>query len=167
MKIRFGTDGWRAVMGREFTFANLRRVVQAVCEVHIAEGARRAVIGYDNRFLARRFADETAAVVMGNGLKAIMAEHPTPVVMLSALTGPQTDATIKALEMGAVDCFLKSSISNPAGKGEAETELINKVKVAASIPKEKLRAGAIARRGRRPEKKSFQGLPPKASYVLN
>ncbi len=77
MKIRFGTDGWRAVIGREFTFANLRRVVQAVCEVEREDGARHVAIGYDNRFLARRFAEETASVVLGNGLTAALAEHPT------------------------------------------------------------------------------------------
>ena len=42
-------------------------------------------------------------------LRHIMAECPTPVVMVSALTGEQTAATIEALELGAVDFFLKPS----------------------------------------------------------
>ncbi len=80
--IRFGTDGWRGVIGREFTFPNLRRVVQAVCDVMIPAGARRVVVGYDNRFLARRFAEEACAVLLGNGLSVLLGEraHTTPAV---------------------------------------------------------------------------------------
>jgi len=82
VNIHFGTDGWRGVIGREFTFANLRRVVQAVCEVMIPRGARSVVVGYDNRFLARRFAEEASAVLLGNDLSVLLGERPytTPAV---------------------------------------------------------------------------------------
>ncbi|TDI13478.1 MAG: phosphoglucomutase/phosphomannomutase family protein [Acidobacteria bacterium] len=82
MNIKFGTDGWRGVIGREFTFPNLRRVVQAVCDVMIPAGARHVVVGYDNRFLARRFAEESCAVLLGNGLSVLLGERPhtTPAV---------------------------------------------------------------------------------------
>lgn len=66
-------------------------------------------------------------------LKQIMMECPTPVVMLSALTGYGTDATIRALESGAVDFFLKPSVTNPAGIKESTAELIEKIKVAAGV----------------------------------
>jgi len=64
-------------------------------------------------------------------LRQIMQDCPTPIVMLSALTGSGTDVTIKALELGAVDFFLKPSITNPAGVNESTLELIQKIKVAA------------------------------------
>jgi len=60
-------------------------------------------------------------------LKQIMEECPTPVVMLSALTSENADITIKALEIGAVDFFLKPSAINPAG----DAQLAEKIKVAA------------------------------------
>lgn len=82
MKIHFGTDGWRGVIGRDFTFPNLRRVVQAVCDVMIEGGARSVVVGYDHRFLARRFAQEACRVLLGNGLSVILGDraHTTPAV---------------------------------------------------------------------------------------
>jgi two-component system chemotaxis response regulator CheB len=65
-------------------------------------------------------------------LEKIMAECPTPVVMLSALTSENASVTIKALELGAVDFFLKPSAIKPAGNGTGDDALITKVKTAAS-----------------------------------
>ncbi len=64
-------------------------------------------------------------------LERIMAECPTPVVMLSALTSENAEPTIKALELGAVDFYLKPSAIRPVGTGFEEDGLINKVKTAA------------------------------------
>lgn len=73
----------------------------------------------------------------------IMAECPTPVVMLSALTGEQTHATIEALELGAVDFFLKPSAISPAGSdGTGSSDLMAKVKMAATVPAIRLRPRA-------------------------
>lgn len=65
-------------------------------------------------------------------LERIMAECPTPVVMLSTLTGQGTKATIRALELGAVDFFLKASAVNPTGM-DGTTDLIAKLKIAARV----------------------------------
>jgi two-component system chemotaxis response regulator CheB len=65
-------------------------------------------------------------------LEKIMAECPTPVVMLSALTSENASITIKALELGAVDFFLKPSAIKPAGNGTGDDTLITKIKTAAS-----------------------------------
>jgi two-component system chemotaxis response regulator CheB len=65
-------------------------------------------------------------------LKRIMAERPTPVVMLSSLTGDDTETTLTALELGAVDFFLKPSLSNTTG-GDGERDLVETVKHAARI----------------------------------
>lgn len=84
--IRFGTDGWRAVIADTFTFANLRLVAQAVAESvqeeHTGSEPPEVVIGYDTRFLSDRFAIETARVMAGNGIVAWLAraDVPTPAV---------------------------------------------------------------------------------------
>ncbi len=65
-------------------------------------------------------------------LKQLMTERPTPVVMLSTLTGKGTDATIRALELGAVDFFLKASTTNPVGT-DGINELVTKIKTASRI----------------------------------
>ncbi|MGB9893907.1 MAG: hypothetical protein ACPLRA_05790, partial [Candidatus Saccharicenans sp.] len=57
--IRFGTSGWRAIMGEEFTFSNVRRVVQAIANYLWSVFSQREislVIGYDTRFLSEKFA---------------------------------------------------------------------------------------------------------------
>ena len=64
-------------------------------------------------------------------VKLIMADLPTPIVMLSALTGPGADVTMQALEFGAIDFFLKPSIASPAGTDAGIAELAEKIRVAA------------------------------------
>ena len=64
MTIKFGTDGWRAVISEDFTFANVRKVAQAIAEKTIEDAATRQpngkvgsppwiVVGYDTRFPQR------------------------------------------------------------------------------------------------------------------
>jgi phosphomannomutase len=93
--ILFGTDGWRAVIAHEFTFANLERVAQAYADFlnasQPAAQARRAgettpaphaVVGYDRRFLSEKFAARAAEVLAGNGIRVALFETdmPTPLV---------------------------------------------------------------------------------------
>ncbi len=72
-------------------------------------------------------------------LERIMAECPTPVIMLSALTGEQAPATMSALELGAVDFFLKPSVLSPAGLAEGSNDLAEMVKTASQVDVLKLR----------------------------
>jgi two-component system, chemotaxis family, protein-glutamate methylesterase/glutaminase len=65
-------------------------------------------------------------------LERIMAECPTPVVMLSALTSENAEPTIKALQLGAVDFYLKPSALKPLGGGLTDDGLVTKVKIAAA-----------------------------------
>lgn len=97
--IRFGTDGWRAVIAEEFTFANLERVAQAYAdylgqqklEALSRTDSDRAnshhtdslvIVGYDRRFLSEQFAGRVAEVLKGNGARiALFSEAvPTPLV---------------------------------------------------------------------------------------
>jgi phosphomannomutase len=85
--IKFGTDGWRAVIAQDFTFANLDRVAQATAAYwkrHPQPGTEpRAVVGYDRRFLSDQFARRTAEVLAGNGLKVTLTNCPTPTPAVS------------------------------------------------------------------------------------
>jgi len=80
--IKFGTDGWRGIISKDFTFENLRRVAKAHALSLIEEGKRRVVIGYDLRFLSEEYAREVAGVFSASGLEATLAESfaPTPAV---------------------------------------------------------------------------------------
>ena len=82
--IKFGTDGWRAVISDEFTFANVKKVAQAIAlyiHGHDLSG-RPIVIGYDARFLADKFAEAVAYVMENAGIDVLLCERdtPTPVV---------------------------------------------------------------------------------------
>lgn len=81
--IRFGTDGWRAIMCEDFIFENVRKVVQAIAEYVKTHGDQEKgiIIGYDARFFSDRFAKVAAEVMMGNGIKVFLPERdiPTPV----------------------------------------------------------------------------------------
>ena len=79
MPVKFGTDGWRAVISDTFTFHNLRLVTQAIADAVATEewmqssgenlrpDPRRMVIGFDTRFLSDRYATEAARVLAANG----------------------------------------------------------------------------------------------------
>ncbi len=63
--IKFGTDGWRAGIAEDYTFANVRIVAQAVAEFLKAENLaeRGIIVGYDTRFGSERFAAACAEVL--------------------------------------------------------------------------------------------------------
>lgn len=87
MSIKFGTDGWRAVIAEDFTFANVARVAQATAD-HWASNpipgtSKKIVIGYDRRFLSKEFAACAAEVFAGNGFTVILTPEPTPTPSVS------------------------------------------------------------------------------------
>ena len=87
--IRFGTDGWRALIARDYTFENVRICAAAVAAYLKDEGLseRGAVVGYDPRFGSPEFAAEAAAVIAASGIPTYLSEHvsPTPVVSYNIL----------------------------------------------------------------------------------
>jgi len=87
-RILFGTDGWRAIISREFTFENVRYVAAAAAEYFNRERKGKPVtLGYDRRFLSREYAHEVAGVVAAKGLKVILSSDvcPTPSLSLETL----------------------------------------------------------------------------------
>lgn len=87
-EIKFGTDGWRGVMAREFTYDNVRRVAQAVAEWMKGQPGPRppVVIGYDRRFGSDSFAAELAKVLAANQLRVTVSSEPLPTPAVTLLT---------------------------------------------------------------------------------
>ena len=83
--IQFGTGGWRAVIGEEFTRSHLELLSAALADKMIAEGAadRGIVIGYDRRFLSKEAMQWMAQVFAAKGIPArlINKSAPTPLAM--------------------------------------------------------------------------------------
>jgi len=69
MVIKFGTDGWRAVIAKDFTFENVSKVALAHAEVLRRRNLKRVFIGYDNRFLSENFAREVATIFYSEGFE--------------------------------------------------------------------------------------------------
>ena len=86
-QIKFGTDGWRAVIAEDFTFANVARVAQAAADywaAHPVAGTRRKmIVGYDRRFLSDAFARITAEVFAANDFAVVLTPVPTPTPAVS------------------------------------------------------------------------------------
>jgi phosphomannomutase len=85
--IRFGTDGWRAIIGEEFTFANVRRIADAAGRVFAEDApAGTVLVGYDTRFRADAFAAEAAAAIAAHGLRVRLSDRMLPTPALSWAT---------------------------------------------------------------------------------
>ncbi len=88
-EIRFGTDGWRAVIAEDYTFDNVRLVSQALARYLQSTGAAQGpvIVGYDTRFGSEDFADATAEVLAANGVHTIVTPEatPTPAVSLAVI----------------------------------------------------------------------------------
>lgn len=92
-QIKFGTDGWRAVIAEDFNFANVARVAQATADywksqVHSPQSEvfgceLKAIVGFDRRFFSDRFAKISAEILAGNGFQVILTPEPTPTPSVS------------------------------------------------------------------------------------
>ena len=84
-KIRFGTDGWRAVIAEDYTFNNVRRCAQGFSDYLISQGyqGERVVIGYDKRFHSENFAAACAEVLVANDLQVYLTQEATPTPVIS------------------------------------------------------------------------------------
>src|SRR5207302_7241596 len=80
--IRFGTDGWRAVVADDFTYENVRAVAQGVAW-HVANDERAMVVGHDSRYCAELFARDAARVLAANGRHVILLDQVTPTPAVS------------------------------------------------------------------------------------
>lgn len=87
--IKFGTDGWRAIIAEDFTFANVRAVALSAASFLKESGlaGRGMVVGYDTRFASDRFAEAVAEVVTAAGVPVALADRfcPTPAVSFNVL----------------------------------------------------------------------------------
>ncbi len=83
-KIKFGTDGWRAIIAKDYTVDNVKRVAQASAEWMKERNLTKVVIGHDARFGGRLFSETTACVFGYYGIKVFIAPEfvSTPMVSL-------------------------------------------------------------------------------------
>jgi len=95
--IKFGTDGWRAVIAEDFTFDNVRACTQGVAN-YLRQSKlieHGLVIGYDTRFASEDFASAAAEVIAGNEIKVHLCSQPAPTPVISyAVTATKSAGAI-------------------------------------------------------------------------
>ena len=86
--IKFGTDGWRAVVGKDFTAGNVEIVTKAIAK-YVFENFgiyKKILVGYDPRNMAKEFAKQCADSLAGFGFRVLLSNEviPTPVLAYNA-----------------------------------------------------------------------------------
>lgn len=86
-KIKFGTDGWRAIIAQEYTVDNVKRVAEGTAKWMTEQGYSKVVIGHDCRFAGQLFAETTTRVMGAYGIKVNLAKGfvSTPMVSLGVV----------------------------------------------------------------------------------
>lgn len=130
--IKFGTDGWRAVIAEDFTFENVKVVSQAIADYikKNYKGKKRVVVGYDRRFLSCEFAQTVGLILAANNIKVVLSNRdlPTPVVSLHCAHKKYTlGVMITASHNPAIFNGLKIKTSEGGSAGKDITMAVEKL----------------------------------------
>jgi alpha-D-glucose phosphate-specific phosphoglucomutase len=132
-KIKFGTDGWRAVIADDFTFENLKKVTQATADYATQDipkqdaDKRKVCVGYDTRFLSDKFARGVAEVLSANGIDVILSDRAVPTPALSfAVRKQKLDLGVMITASHNPPEFNGFKIKNSSG-GAADVSVTQKV----------------------------------------
>src|SRR5437879_5856041 len=96
-QIKFGTSGWRAVIGEEFTFANVRRTVTGIARYVRSQkpNGARILVGRDPRFLGEMLTPMAAGILAAHGIQALLITEPAPTPAIAhAIMGLKADGAI-------------------------------------------------------------------------
>ncbi len=98
-QIKFGTDGWRAIIAKDYTVDNVKRVAEATAKWLKKNNGSQVVVGHDCRFAGQLFAETTAQTLGKHGIKVRLAKSfvSTPMVSLGVVkTGSDLGVVITA-----------------------------------------------------------------------
>jgi phosphomannomutase len=124
-QIKFGTDGWRAIIADTYTFENVKILSQAVAD-YIGFG-KKVAVGYDTRFMSAKFAEASAIVLKSNGIEVVLSDRPTPTPALSfAVKSLKLDLGIMITASHNPAEYNGFKIKNSSGGGASE-EITQKV----------------------------------------
>lgn len=140
--IRFGTDGWRGIIGDDFTRENVGRVARAYAVTLHADGVngRGVVVGYDRRFLSDRMGRHAAEELAAAGVPVKLADGPvtTPAVSVAVTAGGHAGGLVVTASHNPPE-YNGVKLKSAAG-GSASEEFVARVaanvgRVPASAPR--------------------------------
>ncbi len=130
--IKFGTDGWRGILGREFNEENFTKVIYAIGKYLFEHAKNSILIGYDGRRLGGYYAGLASSILSNQGINVTLSSKivPTPVlafyagltstpaVMLTASHNPPEYQGVKFIPeyAGPADDNITSEIMSNLGK---------------------------------------------------
>jgi len=130
-QIKFGTDGWRAVIADTYTLGNVKILTQAVAD-YLGAG-KKVAVGFDTRFMSAKFAQTAAIVLKSNGLEVILSDQPIPTPALSfAVKSRKLDLGIMITASHNPAEYNGFKIKNSSGGG-ASQELTREVEDLLTI----------------------------------
>ncbi len=139
--IKFGTDGWRGVISKDFTFENLRKVAVAHGLFLKEKGAKRVVVGYDLRFLSEEYGKFVAGILSGMGLEVVLSKGfcPTPAVSFNTKYGNFDNGVVitASHNVGKYNGYKVKEDFGGAARTEITKEIEAKLKEAENFPVEK------------------------------
>lgn len=88
-RIKFGTDGWRGIISKDFTFKNVERVSEAIANYFLLNSKSNRIkvaIGYDTRFLSSNYAQVVSQILSKKGIDVLLSDRFIPTPILSFTT---------------------------------------------------------------------------------
>ena len=150
--IKFGTGGWRAIIGDEFIKSNIVKVAQAFCDLMEEEGKKElpVMVGYDRRFLSETSAKWIAEVFAGNGVKTLFMKRstPTPMVMFTVKNrklhyGVEVTASHNPYDYNGIKFFVEEGRDAPIEVTNHIEQLIEKAVVKSMDFSQAVKEGIV------------------------
>ncbi len=127
MNIKFGTDGWRGVIAKDWTFENVKKIASAYAEWLKSKGFKNVIIGYDTRFMSEEFAKECGRVLIKNGISVSVSSEPSPTPEISwNIMDKKLDGGVVITASHNPYYYNGFKIKNQFG-GPAENEITNEI----------------------------------------
>ena len=131
-KIKFGTDGWRGIIGKDFTLENVEICAQAIADYLLLNTKykilnTKVAVGYDTRRFSRKAARLISGVLNGNKIKVTLSDRPLPTQALSYAVRRQAAlAGIMVTASHNPPYFNGIKIKGPFG-GSVESKITNRI----------------------------------------
>ncbi len=145
-EIRFGTGGWRAVIGDDFSAENIRRVAQGVADMikEDEQTDKPVAIGYDRRFLSEQASRWIAEVLCANGIRVWIMRRsaPTPFIMHTVKEnglyyGLEVTASHNPAIYNGIKVIVKEGRDAPVELTDRLEERISEIYMPSVLPFEK------------------------------
>ncbi len=141
--IKFGTGGWRAIIGEDFTADNIKKVAAGILSLAQKENKtdKPIIIGYDRRFLSENAAKWVAEVLSAGGIKILFLNRssPTPLIMHTVMDrslhyGIEITASHNPSNYNGIKLFVEEGRDAPVETTELLEKLIESSEEPVSLP---------------------------------